>query len=100
MTCRPLLLLPLLQADLVQCHNLSWFGYPDDTSPSARDFLPGLAHAGGAPPPSQPPPLTGGDEGGAGAGGSVGASAQTTPTGVSVQVRSGFRVLVGLNPLY
>lgn len=34
-----------VQADLVQCHNLSWFGYPDDTSPSARDFLPEIGRA-------------------------------------------------------
>ena len=32
----------LLQVALAQGQNLSWFGYPDDTSPSIRDFLPGL----------------------------------------------------------
>lgn len=32
----------LLQVDLVQASNLSWFGFPEDTVPSARSFLPGL----------------------------------------------------------
>ena len=32
-----------MQVDLVQASNLSWFGYPDDTLPSARNFLPGLS---------------------------------------------------------
>jgi hypothetical protein len=31
-----------LAADLVQCANMSWLGYPTDTVPSARDFMPGL----------------------------------------------------------
>ena len=35
-------LVHVLQVDLVQAGNLSWFGYPDDTIPSARNFLPGL----------------------------------------------------------
>ena len=35
-------LVHVLQVDLVQAGNLSWFGYPDDTIPSARTFLPGL----------------------------------------------------------
>jgi hypothetical protein len=26
----------------VQGHNFSWLGYPADTTPSSRDFLPGL----------------------------------------------------------
>lgn len=28
---------------LVQADNFSWFGYPDDTELSARNFFPGLA---------------------------------------------------------
>lgn len=35
---------------LVQCSNLSWFGYPEDTVPSRRNFVPGLA----PPPPTHP----------------------------------------------
>ena len=34
------------QVDLVQGGNYSWFGYPEDTVPSARDFLPGLGGGG------------------------------------------------------
>ena len=30
------------RGELVQCDNFSWFGFPDDTEPSCRDFLPGL----------------------------------------------------------
>ena len=31
------------QINLVQCQNLSWFGYPDDTVPSVRStLLPGI----------------------------------------------------------
>lgn len=31
------------QINLVQCNNLSWFGYPDDTVPSVRaTLLPGI----------------------------------------------------------
>eukprot|EP00884_Botryococcus_braunii_P001435 jgi/Botrbrau1/11292/Bobra.0038s0058.1 len=31
------------QVSLVQGHNFSWFGFPDDTSPlSSRDFVPGI----------------------------------------------------------
>ncbi|KAL0047976.1 hypothetical protein WJX82_004829 [Trebouxia sp. C0006] len=33
---------PGAEVDLVQAGNLSWLGYPDDTIPSARNFLPGL----------------------------------------------------------
>jgi hypothetical protein len=33
------------QVSLVQADNFSWFGYPDDTEPSARNLLPGLAKA-------------------------------------------------------
>ena len=29
-----------VQVDFVQAGNLSWFGYPEDTIPSARNFLP------------------------------------------------------------
>ncbi len=32
---------------LVQGPNLSWLGYPQDTNPSSRDLLPGLARPGG-----------------------------------------------------
>ena len=35
----------LVQVSLVQADNFSWFGYPDDTEPSARNLLPGLAKA-------------------------------------------------------
>lgn len=38
-----------LQVALAQNDNLSWFGYPDDTTPSARDFLPGLQEVGTPP---------------------------------------------------
>ena len=31
----------------VQADNYSWFGYPDDTVPSSRNFLPGLRRSGG-----------------------------------------------------
>jgi hypothetical protein len=44
----------VLDADLLeprvtvrQAENYSWFGYPDDTSPSARNFLPGLQECEG-----------------------------------------------------
>ena len=37
-----------LQVDLVQASNLSWFGYPEDPSPSARNLLPGLNKVGAA----------------------------------------------------
>ena len=50
---------------LVQGHNLSWFGYPQDTSPSSRDFAPGL----GQQQQQQPPP--GGEEGSQGGGGAA-----------------------------
>ncbi|KAL0030424.1 hypothetical protein WJX79_003924 [Trebouxia sp. C0005] len=39
---------PGAEVDLVQASNLSWFGYPDDTIPSARNFLPGF-NKGGEP---------------------------------------------------
>ena len=39
---------PSCQVDLVQASNLSWFGYPEDTLPSARDFLPGLQQVKGS----------------------------------------------------
>jgi hypothetical protein len=32
-----------VQVSMVQADNFSWFGYPDDIEPSARNFLPGLA---------------------------------------------------------
>ena len=32
-----------LQVNLVQCENLGWFGYPNDTVPSVRaSLLPGI----------------------------------------------------------
>jgi hypothetical protein len=33
----------VLQVSLIQADNFSWFGYPDDTVPSARNLVPGLA---------------------------------------------------------
>ena len=30
---------------MVQNSNFSWFGYPDDTEPSTRNFFPGLHKA-------------------------------------------------------
>lgn len=36
----------LRQVNLVQCDNLSWFGYPDDPIPSVRaTLLPGITQA-------------------------------------------------------
>ncbi|KAK9804274.1 hypothetical protein WJX72_004315 [[Myrmecia] bisecta] len=34
---------PQAQVTLVQNNNFSWFGYPDDTQPTARNVVPGLA---------------------------------------------------------
>lgn len=34
------------RVELVQGPNYSWFGYPEDTTPSARNFLPGASRAG------------------------------------------------------
>ena len=52
----------------VQADNYSWFGYPDDTTPSARDFLPGL----------RPPGASGG-----GGSGSVGGADLPPPAAAS-----------------
>jgi hypothetical protein len=30
----------------VQGDNFAWFGFPDDTEPSSRNLLPGLAKVG------------------------------------------------------
>lgn len=30
------------QVKLMQADNFAWFGFPDDTEPSSRDFVPGL----------------------------------------------------------
>eukprot|EP00951_Prasinocladus_malaysianus_P043749 scaffold551428_cov32-Prasinocladus_malaysianus.AAC.2 len=38
----------------LQASNFSWFGYPDDTVPSSRDFVPGLSQ-----PPSPGPRASG-----------------------------------------
>ncbi|KAL6785562.1 hypothetical protein ACKKBF_B00775 [Auxenochlorella protothecoides x Auxenochlorella symbiontica] len=48
---RPVLGLRLrgAQIDVVQGPNLSWFGFPEDTSPSARQFTPGLGSRTGPP---------------------------------------------------
>lgn len=54
--------LPALQLDLVQADNYSWFGYPEDTEPSARNFLPGSPGGGSGAEGS------GGDGGSAGSG--------------------------------
>jgi hypothetical protein len=35
------------RVELVQGPNHSWFGYPEDTNPSARNFVPGASRAGG-----------------------------------------------------
>ena len=44
------------QINLVQCENLSWFGYPDDTVPSVRaTLLPGITKVGA--PSTSPQPL-------------------------------------------
>ena len=48
----------LLQVNLVQCPNLSWCGYPEDTEPSARNFVPGLEDGS---PPGEMPGAGGGD---------------------------------------
>ena len=53
------------QVDLVQGANLSWFGFPEDTTPSSRDFLPGLGKGG---------------DGGAGGAGGIGESQQEEAT--------------------
>ncbi len=29
------------QVKLMQADNFAWFGFPDDTEPSSRDFVPG-----------------------------------------------------------
>lgn len=49
----------MLSADLsgadvsiVQATNYSWFGYPMDTEPSARDFVPGLSATPDSPDPT------------------------------------------------
>lgn len=57
------------EVHLKQASNFSWFGYPDDTSPSARNFLPGIA--GASEEKGQDPPGKGrrGGTGGVGTGG-------------------------------
>lgn len=57
------------QVDLVQGDNLSWFGFPDDTSPSSRDFLPGLAAENGKRGRGRSGPGGGGPAPGGGGGG-------------------------------
>ena len=69
------------QVDLVQGSNFSWFGYPDDTQPSARNFLPGLSSLGSGGSSSQGGgggSSSGGGEGGGGAASSSGRSAPTS----------------------
>ncbi|KAK9840821.1 hypothetical protein WJX81_007219 [Elliptochloris bilobata] len=34
---------PNAQVKLVQADNFAWFGFPDDTEPSSREFVPGLS---------------------------------------------------------
>jgi uncharacterized membrane protein YgcG len=57
------------EVHLRQADNFSWFGFPDDTSPSARNFLPGLGGGGGAAGGAQGPSNGGGGGGGRRGGG-------------------------------
>ena len=50
----------------MQTNTHSWFGFPDDTVPSSRDFLPGLSSPGGG--------VDGGDDDGGNGGGGGGDS--------------------------
>jgi hypothetical protein len=74
------------EVDLRQADNFSWFGFPDDTAPSSRDFAPGLPKAPGAAPPPPPRPRRrnrrrppGGDAGDGGEGGEAGGAAAAGP---------------------
>lgn len=51
------------QVDLAQAHNHSWFGFPEDTVPSARNFVPGAG--GGGPAGGGGGSATGGTSSGA-----------------------------------
>ena len=67
-----------LQLDLVQADNYSWFGYPEDTVPSARNFLPG---AGGG--------SDGGSGGGGGGGGGTASGTSAASSSSSSSSSSG-----------
>jgi len=68
------------EVHLKQADNFSWFGFPDDTTPSSRDFVPGLNEnlkgkngKGGS----------GGDPGGGGVSGGGNAPTNSNPTSPS-----------------
>ena len=58
-----------VHATVRQADNYSWFGFPDDTTPSARDFVPGLGADEEAEVRDDSGTHAGGGNGGGGSGG-------------------------------
>ena len=74
------------QITLVQGENFSWFGYPDDTSPSARNFLPGLhSQAPGGAGPGSSNGGSGGSGRGSAPGGAGGSGVVASAAGAAQQ---------------
>lgn len=69
------------KVDLVQASNYSWFGYPEDTSPSARNFVPGLGRGSGGGSEGGSTPTNGGSAGCAGSSPGGGRSSSSPTAG-------------------
>lgn len=78
-------------ADVAQQHNFSWFGFPQDTDPSSRDYLPGLHKvASGASTVAQVHP-TSSSNSGSGSGGRFASISQSVQQQADHRSRDAFQ---------
>lgn len=85
------------EVHLKQADNYSWFGFPDDTMPTSRNFLPGLE---GGKEENGKGPGSGGENGGSGSGGSGGGRKISQAGGSSSGQKQRYRSATGAVPLH